>query len=218
VAMKLLVVALALCVVGAAAQAKVQVGIYTESLCPGCQQFITGGMAQAMQAVGLMNITDIHFVPFGNAKENADKTFTCQHGANECKGNMIQACAMNAYPSQAATWPFILCLERGNPASDGQKCATSSKLDWTVINACVNNKTLSYEVMHVHAQDTKTLQPPHQYTPWITLNKKPLYEDFNNIKAKICAAYTGTKPSGCSRLDDEVNATPEAINHGLCFN
>jgi len=160
-------------------------------------------MGPAMAAVGLMNITNIHFVPFGNARENADKTFTCQHGANECKGNMVQACGMYVYPDQAVNWPFIMCLEKGSPPSDGQKCATQLKLDWTQINACVNNKSLSYDVMHVHAQDTKNLQPAHQYTPWITLNGKPLYQDFNNIKQKICAAWTGPKPPGCTGVESD---------------
>jgi len=158
-----------------------------------------------------MNITDIHFVPYGNARENPDGSFTCQHGANECKGNMIQACGMYVYPDQTKWWPYVLCLEKGSPYNDGQKCATQTGLDWTQINGCYNNKTLSQSIMHGHAQDTKNLQPAHQYTPWITLNKKPLYQDFSNMLNKICAAYTGPKPSGCPRLDDEVES-------GICLN
>jgi len=210
------VVVLALAI-GAAAQTPVKVGVYTEALCPGCKSFLTGQLIPAMQATGLLGITNIHFVPFGNARENADKTFTCQHGVNECKGNMVQACGMYAYPAQATWWPFIACLERGTPHTDGQRCAQQSSLSWDNINACIGNSSLSYQVMHAHAQDTKNLKPAHQYTPWITLNDKPLYEDFNNIKQKICAAYTGTKPSGCTRTtDEEVAAAAAAGPVELC--
>jgi len=69
--------------------------------------------------------------------------------------------------------------------------------------------------MHVHAQDTKNLQPAHQYTPWVTLNDKPLYQDFNNIKQKICDAWTGTKPSGCTGLEaDTIESTADDVE--LC--
>jgi len=167
-----------------------------------------------MQASGLMNITNIHFVPFGNARENTDKTFTCQHGAPECKGNMVQACGMYFNPDQAVWWPYVACLEKGSPPNDGQKCAQQTSLNWDQINGCMNNKTLSYQVMHVHAADTKGLSPAHQYTPWITLNDKPLYQDFNNIKQKICAAWTGTKPSGCTGEDPLLAESTDPID--LC--
>jgi len=192
-----------LAAVAVSGQAKVRVGIYVEALCPGCQEWVVGSMATAMKATGVMAITDIHFVPYGNARENPDKTFTCQHGPNECKGNMIEACGINNYPDQEKHWPFLVCLEHGQPHNDGQKCASATGLDWSGINACYNNKTLSYNIMHAWAQETKNLSPPHQYTPWITLNNKPLYQDFDNIKQKICAAYTGTKPSGCNREEGE---------------
>jgi len=162
-------------------------------------------MATAMSAQGVMGITDIHYVPYGNARENPDKTFSCQHGAPECKGNMIEACAINAYPDQSKSWPFLVCLERGSPPNDGQKCASQTGLDWATINSCYNNATASYAIMHAYAQETKNLQPPHQYTPWITLNGKPLYQDFNNMKQKICAAYTGTKPPGCNAEIDDIS-------------
>jgi len=153
-----------------------------------------------MAANGVAGITDLKIVPFGNAKENPDKTFTCQHGVNECKGNMVMACGIYVAKNQTAWWPYILCLEKGSPVNDGQKCATSAKLDWTAINGCINDRDLSYQVMHAHAVDTNALQPRKQYTPWVILNDKPLYQDFNNMIQKICSAYTGTKPPGCNAV------------------
>jgi len=155
-----------------------------------------------MAASGVPAILDLRLWPYGNARENPDKTFTCQHGAPECKGNMVEACGQYVYPNVTQWFPWIQCLEKGNPPNDGQKCATSLKYDWTQINACVNDKTVSYNVMHVIAEQTKKLSPAKQYVPWVVLNGKPLYQSFNNILAKICAAYTGTKPSGCPREEE----------------
>ena len=85
------------------------------------------------QAQGVPAILNLRLWPYGNARENPDKTFTCQHGAAECKvqlaakrrtksmfavclqGNMIEACGMNQVGfNNTAKWcvvfPFGLLL------------------------------------------------------------------------------------------------------------
>jgi len=57
--------------------------------------------------------------------------------------------------------------------------------------------------MHPIAQRTDSLSPRKQYVPWVILEGKPLYQAYSNILAKVCAAYKGTKPSGCPRFEDE---------------
>jgi len=162
-----------------------------------------------MNAAGVPAILDLKLWPYGNARENPDKSFTCQHGAPECKGNMVEACGQYVYNTTAQWFPYILCLEKGNPPNDGQKCATQLSYDWSKINACINDKTVSYNVMHAIAVATKNLSPAHQYVPWVVLNGKPLYQSYNNILQKICAAYTGSpKPSGCPKTEEET---------GLCM-
>jgi len=150
------------------------------------------------------DILDLNLWPFGNAKENPDKSFTCQHGAAECKGNMNEACGIYAAGnSSVAAFPYINCMERGSPPNDAQKCAGSSGLGWDKVNACLQDKTLSYNIMHNIAVKTNALSPKKTYVPWVVLNNKPLYQDFSNILRKICTAYTGTKPAGCNGLEDE---------------
>jgi interferon gamma-inducible protein 30 len=168
-----------------------------------------------VNAQGVLDIVDITFYPFGNGKENPDKTFTCQHGAAECKGNMNEACGIYSAAGNVtkAWWPYVLCLEKGSPPNDAQKCATSSGLGWDKVNACLTNKDLSYNIMHAIVVKTNALSPKKQYVPWVVLNGKPLMQSFSNIKQKICDAYTGTKPPGCSRdevADSEVCFEDEA--------
>jgi len=64
--------------------------------------------------------------PYGNAKEtqNADGTwtFTCQHGVNECIGNMYEACAIEHNNSTGTNnvptwWPFFYCMEKSQNAA-----------------------------------------------------------------------------------------------------
>jgi interferon gamma-inducible protein 30 len=156
-----------------------------------------------MRAQGVPAILDLNLWPFGNARENPDKSFTCQHGAPECKGNMVEACGQYLYNTTAQWFPYILCLEGGSPPNDGQKCATKLGYDWTKLNACYNDKDLSYSIMHKIAVATNALSPKKTYVPWVVLNGKPLYQSFNNILRIICQAYTGTKPPGCNAVDQD---------------
>jgi len=151
-----------------------------------------------MKAQGVPAILNLTLVPFGNARENPDKSFSCQHGPPECKGNMVEACGQYVYPTTDKWFPYVFCLESGTPQNDGQKCAQQLGYDWGQINACINDKDVSYKIMHANAVATGKLQPPHTYVPWVVLNGKPLYQQFDNILQKICAAYTGPKPAGCS--------------------
>ena len=66
--------------------------LYYETLCPYCRQFFTEQLAKAYQTIP--DIINITIVPYGNAHETYDSSsqmyqFTCQHGSDECVGNLI---------------------------------------------------------------------------------------------------------------------------------
>lgn len=45
--------------------------------------------------------------------------FTCQHGPDECSGNKIHSCGLNASPTQAAQVEFVTCqMSYGAEGSD----------------------------------------------------------------------------------------------------
>ncbi|KAJ8332734.1 hypothetical protein SKAU_G00425230 [Synaphobranchus kaupii] len=73
------------------AESSVEVGLYYESLCPGCRLFLTQQLFPTWSM--LQDIMNVQLVPYGNAKESFDGKkylFTCQHGEEECLGNMIE--------------------------------------------------------------------------------------------------------------------------------
>ena len=68
------------------------VSLYYETLCNGCQSFVTTQLWKAYQTI--RDIINITFVPYGNTKEKYHPithqySFTCQHGTDECLGNLI---------------------------------------------------------------------------------------------------------------------------------
>lgn len=148
---------------------------------------------------------DFMLYPYGNAQQtkNADGSysFTCQHGAKECEGNLVIACAQHFHNKTSEWFGFTECLEKGSPSTDGEACAKKAGFsDWAEIDACTTS-SLGNGLMHDIADATDGLSPPHQWTPWVVMNGTPLTEtqlDSTLIKL-VCDAYTGTKPAVCSQ-------------------
>lgn len=99
-----------------------------------------------------------------------------------------------------------------------EQCAQVTGMNWTYIEACANpsvgaNGQLELgqrgEVLEAqNALATAKLEPPHWYTPWIVFQGSPIwlnddeswggsFEQNSELLNWICAAYSGTLPSGC---------------------
>ncbi|KAI4902333.1 hypothetical protein NFI96_001261 [Prochilodus magdalenae] len=175
-------------------EALVNVSLYYESLCPGCRQFL---VMQLMPTFFMLNdIMNVELVPFGNAQEKPVESkyeFTCQHGPDECQGNMIETCMLNHMGVYA--YLVINCMEMSKDVLKSSKiCADLfSDTPWSTIETCVNGDE-GNKLMHQNAVKTGALKPQHEYVPWITINgehtddlqKKAMNSLFN----LVCSLYT----------------------------
>ncbi|XP_032296839.1 gamma-interferon-inducible lysosomal thiol reductase, partial [Coturnix japonica] len=156
--------------------APVQVSLYYESMCQGCRIFLTHQLFSTWLLLpdGVLNIT---LVPYGNAQEknvSGKWQFQCQHGSEECLGNMLQACLMHEAQDFNTYFPIIFCMESGSSATKNLEACLqvyAPKLDAGRITACVQGE-LGAALMHRNAQLTDALDPPHQYVPWVVVNGK----------------------------------------------
>jgi len=156
-------------------------------------------------------IIDFRAFPYGNAneKQNADGTwtFTCQHGVNECIGNMYEGCAIEHNDKLDSKhvpvwWPFYYCMEKSGNAADttvASGCAKNNGLDWIVITNCsttTNPAKGSDEDgnpnMHKIAVETGSLIPPHTFTPWVVVDGAPLTSAQIDLSLTpiVCKQYT----------------------------
>ncbi|XP_061406687.1 gamma-interferon-inducible lysosomal thiol reductase-like [Lethenteron reissneri] len=184
----------------------VSLELYAESLCPGCRAFTTGQLYGTWLLLGdIMNVT---LVPYGNAQEKHDGdqwVFTCQHGPQECLGNLLQACLIHYLPNNADHLPIIYCMEAAeDPVSAASQCAAllAPTLNWQQVETCANG-TLGNQLMHSNAQLTDALNPPHKYVPWIVFNGAHT-EDIQNkameaLLPMVCSAYKGELPVACGK-------------------
>lgn len=179
----------------------IQVGLYYESLCPGCRQFLTEMLFPTW--VLLNEIMTVNLVPYGNAQEKPDGgkyVFQCQHGEQECLGNMIETCVLNMTNS---AFQIINCMESSSDVIKSAKtCAElySPKLSWDSVMKCVKGDQ-GNQLMHQNAMETDGLKPPHQYVPWVTINGEHT-EDLQNkamssLFSLVCSMYKGSKPEAC---------------------
>jgi len=165
--------------------------------------------------------------PYGNAneKQNADGTwtFTCQHGINECYGNMYEDCAIEHYNTTDPSgkymtwWPYFLCMEKSGTAGDvntASSCASSNGLDFNVIKTCAGSNPAvgspddGNPLMHSTAVATNNLIPPHQWTPWIVVAGTPLNEGQLSLSLVpiVCKAFPTScpndpLPAGCNSYE-----------------
>ncbi|NXV04996.1 GILT reductase, partial [Cettia cetti] len=184
------------------AAAPVELSLYYESLCLACREFLVLKLFPTWLLLPeeMLNIT---LVPYGNAQErnvSGKLDFQCQHGPEECLGNMMEACLMHEAKNFSTYFAVIFCLESGSSVTKNLEavcpppcpsCPTlgglpvplsaplspqclqiyAPEVDSGRIAACVQGDT-GVALMHHNAQVTEALDPPHQYVPWITVNGK----------------------------------------------
>jgi len=188
----------------------VKVDFYSESYWPGCEAYSTGQLQSSLTTIG--EIIAFRAFPYGNAneKQNADGTwtFTCQHGVNECIGNMYEGCAIKHFPGVDSKtnipiwWPFYYCMEKSGNAADtvvASGCAKNNGLDWVTITDCSTttnpaqgSSTDGNPNMHQIALSTINLIPPHQWTPWVVVQGTPLTSAQIDLPLTpiVCKEYT----------------------------
>lgn len=189
---------------GSAKALPVGIALYYESLCPGCREFIAEQLYPTWQKVG-NDVLNVTLVPYGNAKENLVDNkwvFTCQHGAQECLGNILETCILYVAEDFTTAFESIHCMEASDdPTTSASKCCAQFDLNYDQVSSCVNS-SLGNKLEHEMAMRTESLDPPHQYTPWITLNG--VHTDAIQDKAQsdllslVCETYQGTPPAACS--------------------
>ncbi|XP_051893792.1 gamma-interferon-inducible lysosomal thiol reductase-like [Pristis pectinata] len=182
----------------------VQISLYYESLCGACRAFLVFQLFPTwLMLHEMMNVT---LVPYGNTLEKNESgkwIFTCQHGQEECMGNMIEACLMHTLQDLARYFPIIFCMESASDVlSAAQLCLKvyEPNVTWTEIEKCVNGD-LGNKLMHQNAERTAALSPPHKYVPWILVNGKHSDEletqAVNSLFNLVCNTYKGKKPTAC---------------------
>jgi len=121
---------------------------------------------------------EVDFVPYGNAHQQQDGdswTFECQHGPDECHGNMQQSCMFHYVTDQDTYVDVIYCIESSGDITNDAKvkqCLSDSSVPMETINkiqTCWEGEE-GIQLHHENGVKTDNLVPKHTYVPWVTFN------------------------------------------------
>ncbi|XP_045182131.2 gamma-interferon-inducible lysosomal thiol reductase-like isoform X2 [Mercenaria mercenaria] len=203
----------------------VNMTLYYESLCPDCKNFFARQLNQTWYALGT-HVLNLTLVPYGNADEKLNKEtgtwiFNCQHGKEECIGNVIETCAINILDNISVYFPFISCMESKNiyPDKAAKQCADAMGIDVNPIMTCANGQKGNL-LEHEMALRTNALKPSHRYVPWVTINgvhtekmERMAEEDLLSL---ICETYKGDPPKIClQHLSMERKSVMDSKRNGI---
>ncbi|GLV31948.1 Gamma-interferon-inducible lysosomal thiol reductase 1 [Carabus blaptoides fortunei] len=187
-----LVILLSTCV-ALSIQDELKVSVYYESLCPDSVRFIKEQLTPTYKS--LKSIFTADLIPYGKAiqnQENGKWVFQCQHGARECYGNKMQACALQQDVGDEKKIAFVDCVMRQNdpsqPASGG-KCASNVGLAWESIRACTNSAA-GDDILAAMGDRTHAVEPQISFVPTVIFNST--YDDdlqwkaIKNLRQVIC--------------------------------
>ncbi|KAG0728462.1 Gamma-interferon-inducible lysosomal thiol reductase [Chionoecetes opilio] len=182
----------------------VKVDLYYETLCPYSIEFVIEQLYPTWTL--LKDIMEVEMFPFGSANYKADGEgwrFRCQHGDDECHGNMIHACAKDQLKDINLEMDFINCLlSADHPPKAGAKCAGEVGADWKPIEECVGSLE-GQNLLHDVGVQQEQLKPQMKFVPWIIVNdvfsKDQMNECRRNLLSVVCDSYTGKKPEACNR-------------------
>jgi len=180
---------------------KVTLNIYYESLCPDSINFITKQLYPTWKNLS-KHIIPV-FKPSGKEDfepKNNERgwNFTCQHGPNECRGNLYQACFLKLHEKEDLDEKVkvINCIMSDqSPDTATLSCMDEIKVKTPTkeaVDKCAHS-VLGQNELHDIAVETKSLKPPLNFVPWILINgehtEEIQNESLNNLERYLCKNY-----------------------------
>ncbi|XP_029827235.2 gamma-interferon-inducible lysosomal thiol reductase [Ixodes scapularis] len=203
--------------------AKVNVEVFYESYCPDSKRFVLEQLNSTYSE--LSNIMELQLIPYGKASRRQVPstkwyTFDCQHGDEECKGNLYQACAIQYHPDPSVHLPFIACMfESSSPNSAYRRCALKSGFDLEVLAKCNTDKE-GNDLMVKYAEWTESVNAKKRldFVPWIRMNSKDkMFSAFTEFKKTLCEEYDRMAKTTCPDAtgNPQTQDIPEACRQVL---
>ena len=172
----------------------VKLDVYYECLCPDSRYFVLHQLLPTLEAVGSM--LEVNMWPYGKATTRVTSDgyeFDCQHGEQECIGNMFHACVEDKVEDAAKRLEMIKCMISDNyePENSAKKCAGEGGVDFEEILTCAtgpHGRELHYQA----GIKTQALSPKVSFIPTIEIDESQMSQKaiLKNLLKEVCAVYS----------------------------
>lgn len=183
--------------------APADVRIFMEARCNFCKNLIATKFTDFTQNVDHAKIATVSFYPFGNAIEtdnnNGTYSYQCQHGPLECRGNLIENCALHYFGEDIeAKYKFMICLEAAGTALNNDFDAALAQCVEDVdlrnnITTCADG-LLGNQLEHQAALATPSQK---RYVPYITVNGVHQEDAEDDLLYYLCGLDDYSSLDGC---------------------
>jgi interferon gamma-inducible protein 30 len=160
--------------------------------------------------MGLLGMINLEFVPYGNGKmarvqkkSRRLPRISCQHGPDECKGNVIDNCFLKYAKDKKTGLRAVACFATKYYKTHWFKamnfCSTKFGYNSTQIDKCANSRE-GQELQYRAGKLTHRLKV--KGTPTYFLNGKQLPKQDEKLLSTdalkwVCKRYTGNLPKVC---------------------
>jgi len=206
-------------------QARAKLEIHYETLCPYCSTLISESLQNIWKDEEFQERIDVALFPAGNMnimpftevsegykffhadllQKGFNYVFQCQHGEQECLGNMVQACIMKAKSEPKDHLPALFCMEAGAAEGDSIEkiafeCMKETGIDVDEVLSCTQSAAAN-DMMFLISNHSNSLSPQRQYVPWVTIDGEHFEEaDAGDLLRPLCLSLTPPLPAACKEV------------------
>lgn len=202
----------------------VRIQVYYESRCPYCASFLNVTLGSLWQKPDIKSNMQISLYPHGNAqtvpvsnlsmgykfwhpkvdRSTVTSMSICQHGKDECFGNLIHACAIHLEPHEVHI-DFVLCMSgrvEDSIEKASYECMEKVGMNSAKMKDCVMGEQGSNATNEM-ARQTEAV-PGRVGTPWILVDGQNL-EEPDDLWKVVCDILD-YRPRSCTKfMGDEDN-------------
>lgn len=211
-----------------AAKNRAKLEIHYETLCPYCSTLIGESLQTIWNDEEFRERIDVALFPAGNMNsipasevsegykffhaELTDKglgyVFQCQHGEQECLGNMIQACIMKSKSEAQDHLPTLFCIESRLAEGDSIEkvafeCMKETDIDVHEVLSCTQTAAAN-DMMYLISNYSNSLSPQRQYVPWVTIDGEHFEDaDAGDLLGPLCRSLAPPVPAACDKAETQ---------------
>lgn len=206
------------------ATGKVNIDVYYETKCPGCVMFINTTLEPLWRTAGMKDVLQISLFTYGNAMTipvanisqgykfwhpdttgaGYDNVHICQHGNDECFGNMVQLCAKDLGDNDKYM-ELVFCMTATTMQGYSMEkssfdCMHKANINPDAVKGCVRGPKGNSLMTEVGKQ-TNALKG-RLGTPWVMINSVHASDDLlmnSTLLLQSVCTHVSNVPVPCAQ-------------------